>query len=133
MKENVRLENWIAPNDALLPEFIIGGTMKSGTSTLHQILGSHPKIYIPKEEIHFFDIDNLIQHSDFNFYIEREDKWTYQTMKYNSEKMWDWYSKKFEGNNNYLKGEVSTTYLASRIAAERISIRSPITCRKSAR
>lgn len=113
---------WIAPNPNLLPDFIIGGAMKCGTTSLHQILNSHPKVFIPNEEVNFFDIDNILQHSDFNFY--KNGNWEYHSMDKNTRKLWDWYESKFEGNENLLKGEDSTTYLASSIAAERIALQS---------
>lgn len=122
MKCESRLKNWIAPNDDLLPDFIIGGAMKSGTSTLHEILNQHPKVFIPKNEIHFFDIDNPLQHKDFNFYDKESDRWIYQNMNNNPTQVWDWYLSKYAGKENVIKGEDSTTYLASCIAAERISI-----------
>lgn len=36
-------------------DFLIIGTMKSGTSTLSAYLSQHPEIAIPKRELHFFD------------------------------------------------------------------------------
>ncbi|WP_020530739.1 sulfotransferase family protein [Flexithrix dorotheae] len=120
--QKTSFSHWKAPNDALLPEFIIGGAMKCGTTTLHAMLAKHPKIFIPEEEIHFFDIDHHIQHADFNFYDKKKDQWTVQLMEQNPEKLWDWYLKKFAGKEQYVKGEDSTIYLASRIAAERIAL-----------
>ena len=111
---------WKATNHKLLPDFIIGGAMKSGTSTLHTILSHHPDIFIPSDEIHFFDIDNILQHPDFNFY--ENGKWVYQSMEKNPEKMWKWYHNKFEKHEHKIKGEDSTTYLASKIAAKRIGL-----------
>lgn len=115
-------KNWIAPDENSLPEFIIGGAMKSGTSTLHQILNTHPTIFIPECEVHFFDIDNIFQHSDFNFYNEEKKCWSTQSMKANPDKLWNWYFEKFRGKEHFIKGEDSTTYLASKVAAKRISI-----------
>lgn len=114
------MKNWISTETDLLPDFIIGGAMKCGTSTLHAILDKHPKIFIPREEIGFFDIDNILQHSDFNFYNNQT--WTSQAMRKDPELVWKWYQEKFKGNETYIKGEDSTSYLSSRIAAERISI-----------
>ncbi len=122
MSENIRLQHWIASQEDLLPDFIIGGAMKSGTTTLHQMLDKHPKIFIPENEIGFFDIDNILQHHDFNFFDEGKGEWTTQLMKEHPEKLWNWYKNKFKGKETYVKGEDSTTYLASSIAAERISI-----------
>lgn len=114
------MNNWITEDTSLLPDFIIGGAMKCGTSSLHTILNMHPKIFIPSEEIHFFDIDNILEHSDFNFHYDNS--WTTQSMEKNPQLVWEWYQEKFKGNEDFIKGEDSTTYLASRIAAERISI-----------
>lgn len=114
------MNNWITSELELLPEFIIGGAMKSGTSTLHAILDKHPKIFIPKSEIGFFDIDNILQHSDFNFYLES--KWVNQSMDKSPKLMWDWYHNKFKEGESFIKGEDSTTYLASKIAAQRIAL-----------
>ena len=37
------------------PNFLIIGIQKSGTSYLKHILRSHPDLYLPKNELHFFD------------------------------------------------------------------------------
>ncbi len=50
---NASRNNWISPKDVRVPDFIICGTMKSGTSTLHYILNQHPHVYIPDGELHF--------------------------------------------------------------------------------
>ncbi|MEQ9443826.1 MAG: sulfotransferase [Cyclobacteriaceae bacterium] len=123
-RKSIRIANWIAPNKTNLPDFIIGGAMKSGTTTLHSILNAHSRVYIPAGEIHFFDIDNILQHSDFNFYDKANDIWLSQSMEDEPDKMWQWYLSKFEGKEKLIKGEDSTTYLASRVAAERIAIQS---------
>ncbi|MEM7187357.1 MAG: sulfotransferase, partial [Bacteroidota bacterium] len=114
--------HWKAPEDALLPHFIIGGAMKSGTSTLHAMLDRHPDIFIPKEEIGFFDIDNILQHYDFNFYERRSKQWTAQNLEDDPPTYWDWYSAKFEAGKEKVRGEDSTSYLASRFAAQRIAM-----------
>lgn len=114
------MNNWVSQDTDLLPDFIIGGAMKCGTSTLHTILNKHPKIFIPKEEVHFFDMDNILQHSDFNFH--HNEKWTTQSMQKDPKIAWEWYQNKFRGHESLIKGEDSTTYLASKIAAERISM-----------
>ncbi|HBH05766.1 MAG TPA: hypothetical protein DDX92_04090 [Flavobacteriales bacterium] len=114
------MNNWITSEIELLPEFIIGGAMKSGTSTLHAILDKHPKIFMPSYEIGFFDIDNILVHNDFNFYVES--KWVNQSMDKNPKLMWDWYHSKFREGESLVKGEDSTTYLASKIAAQRIAL-----------
>lgn len=56
---------WKYPPGMTLPDFIICGAMKSGTTTVHGILNRHPQIFIPDPEIHFFDIDDVLQHPDY--------------------------------------------------------------------
>lgn len=114
------LKNWKAPEDTVLPDFIIGGSMKCGTTTLHNILEMHPKIYFPRGEVNFFDMDDLIQHGDFIF--QGKDKWFSQDINENPEKMWQWYSDKFKGKENFVKGEDSTVYINSPLAAKRIAL-----------
>lgn len=117
-----RLKYWIAPDANKLPDFIIGGAMKCGTTTLHAILNSHPNVFIPNEEIHFFNIDDVLQHGDYNFYNKSQKTWIFQDIERDPSKMWSWYLSKFDDCGTRLKGEDSTTYLASQIAAERIAI-----------
>jgi len=41
-----------------LPNFLIVGAQKAGTTSLFEILNQHSQIYLPpKKEIHFFDVD----------------------------------------------------------------------------
>jgi hypothetical protein len=43
-----------------LPNFLIIGAMKSGTSSLHQYLRTHPQIFMPaRKELHFFTAEQL--------------------------------------------------------------------------
>lgn len=42
-----------------LPNFLILGAQKAGTSWLSKNLNQHPEIFIPKGEIHFFTKDNF--------------------------------------------------------------------------
>ena len=38
-----------------LPDFLIAGSQKAGTSWLSLMLSQHPDVYIPRDEIHFFN------------------------------------------------------------------------------
>ena len=106
------------------PDFIIAGAMKCGTTSLHHILASHPKIFIPKGEIHFYDIDDFIQHPDFFFFAK--DRWYYPHFDEQLKTYLDWYERFFKpAENDKLIGEDSTTYIASEKAAERISKLNP--------
>lgn len=41
----------------MLPDFVIVGAMKAGTSSLAYSLGLHPEIFVIDKEVHFFDKD----------------------------------------------------------------------------
>lgn len=98
------------------PDFIIGGAMKCGTSSMHTILSSHEKIYIPDEEIHFFCMDDIVQHPAFIKYDP--DRIDFEA---DVEKKRAWYSSFFESaEENQVLGEDSTVYLASTVAPQRI-------------
>ena len=45
----------------VLPNFLIVGAMKSGTSSLAHELRMHPDIFMPERELHFFDVDDIYQ------------------------------------------------------------------------
>ena len=115
--------NWISDQPENLPDFIIGGAMKSGTTSLHAILDAHPDIAIQRDELGFFDMDNIVQHPDFNFYDVKNREWVSQSMEKEPDLLWNWYHSKFLSlrSDNRLIGEDSTSYLASPLAAERIS------------
>jgi hypothetical protein len=72
-------------NGARLPNFIIVGAQKAGTTSMHHILNHHDDVFIPGREIYFFDIDDVQQHPDFS----RDDsgKWTFHDYEY----YWDDY------------------------------------------
>jgi hypothetical protein len=110
--------NWQAPNNTTLPDFIICGAMKSGTTTLHAMLNLHPDISLPAKELHFFDCDNVLQHPDFSFYYQKQ----WHNLAFNqAEPNWQWYSAQFQQDEGKVVGEDSTTYLASPLAARRIA------------
>ena len=120
MSKTTTTDNWISKKPSLLPDFIIVGAMKSGTTTLHDMLNTHPEVFIPKGELHFFDHDDIFQHPNFNIY-KKNHFWNYPSIYKKPEEMWEFYSNKFKGKENYVKGEDSTAYLASINAAKRIS------------
>ena len=89
-------------NKIQTPNFIIVGTMKSGTSSLADLLSSNNNIYIPEKELHFFD--------NFGGYKKR---WNYGL---------DWYSKQFlNAEENQIIGEKTPTYSYLKEVPERIS------------
>lgn len=107
-------------SDTLLPRpphFIIVGAQKSGTSTLHGVLGAHPDVFIPDREIFFFDIDDTVQHPDFTPQdnVPRDFEADFDTYA-------AWYRRFFDrASTGQLRGEDSTSYLASALAPTRIA------------
>lgn len=120
MSKTLTTNNWLSKDPSLLPDFIIVGAMKSGTTTLHDMLNSHPDVFIPKGELHFFDHDDIFEHPDFNLY-KKNHFWNYPSIYIKPNEIWKWYNDKFKGKENFVKGEDSTVYLASKNAAKRIS------------
>ncbi|MEO0456089.1 MAG: sulfotransferase [Cyanobacteria bacterium P01_A01_bin.114] len=111
---------WMAPPQATLPDFMIVGAMKAGTSTIHQMLNQHPDVFIPDAEIHFFDIDDIFEHSDF--FLFRDGQWITPDIEKDSARFWDWYASFFaKAQAGQLMGEDSTVYLASEKAIKRIA------------
>ena len=47
------------------PNFIIIGAQKASTSSMLHILNQHPDIYLPKNEIDIFEIDNFYDYENF--------------------------------------------------------------------
>ena len=68
-----------------LPDFIIAGATKSATTTLHTILNKHPDVFIPNGELHFFDMDDIFEHPDFNEFDKFENKWYYHLKDLNQD------------------------------------------------
>jgi len=114
-------QGWQAPKPELLPDFIICGAMKTGTTTLHDMLNKHPGVFIPEREVHFFDLDNPLQHPDFNQVIAGQ--WQHRKLEQAPKDYWSWYQAQFAGATSLqVVGEDSTTYLASALAAKRIGM-----------
>jgi hypothetical protein len=54
-----------------LPDFMIIGAMKSGTTSLHDYLDKHPDIFMSKtKEIHYF-VDKIFNNNDLTWYTEQ--------------------------------------------------------------
>ncbi|WP_251961525.1 sulfotransferase domain-containing protein [Salinibacter ruber] len=71
-----------------LPDFLIIGVQKSGTSWLARMLRQHPDVFMPGEEVHFFD------------------------KVHNYKKGERWYRKQFAGaNNSQVVGEKTPDYI----------------------
>lgn len=106
-------------NTSGLPDFIIIGAMKSGTTSIHHILSQHDGVFIPDSELYFFDVDDIVQHPDF--FILTESEWTYHDFEKDFDQYLEWYKRFFaDARPGQLIGEDTTTYLASSKAPERI-------------
>ena len=57
-------------DDYSFPDFIIGRAVESGVTMLHQISNKNSDVLIAKDKFRFYDIDSIIEHTDFNFFDE---------------------------------------------------------------
>lgn len=103
-----------------LPDFIIIGAMKAGTSALHHLLGQHPDIYIPPGEVFFFDVDDAEQHPDFVFDGGRQAR--RHDLGRDLDLYLEWYRRQFDrARPGQRIGEDSTTYIASARVPARVA------------
>lgn len=108
-----------------LPDFIIAGAPKCGTTSLHFILKHHPEIGIPDNEILFYDADDPIVHADF-FHRQQGDLVWYAPEQ--DPKALEWYVSRFAPfADRPVIGEDSPTYLMSEVAPRRIAALAPRT------
>jgi hypothetical protein len=102
---------WLRQSTAplrVLPDLIIIGTQKGGTSSLYEYLGQHPWIFPAlKKEVHFFDTGNFARGLD----------WYRAHFNLNLQKR---YANK-SGRCNPITGEASPYYLFHPHAAERVA------------
>jgi hypothetical protein len=85
---------------AVLPNFVVIGAMRSGSTSLYKYLQAHPQVFMPRKEIHFFDA-----------------KW---------ERGLSWYLSRFEGfAGQPAVGEATPTYLADPVALDRMAVTIP--------
>lgn len=121
MASKKSIDNWMAPQGTRIPDFIICGAAKCGTTTVHSILNCHPEISIPAGEINFFDMDDHLIHSDFSFNLDG--RWLFPNISENPGAYWNWYSSFFsDASDTKLIGEDTSTYIASPNAPLRISM-----------
>lgn len=102
------------PDLRLLPNLLIIGAAKSGTSALHNYLGEHPQIFMstPKEP-RFFLVWNNPEQWAIHDHENRMEHNTYYTVER--------YNEVFTNGRNYpVRGESSTAYLANPSCAYKI-------------
>ena len=102
-----------------LPAFIIGGAAKSGTSTLHEMLGRRSDVFIPDHELYFFSIDDYEQHPEF--FVAGDGGWMLRDYDSHRDEYLEWYRGFFRAAPEAtMLGEDSTSYLPSARAPRRI-------------
>lgn len=103
-----------------LPNFIIGGGMKCGTTFLHYLLSQHPKIFIPETEPHFFSLDDIEQNPEF--FIKTKQGWNCWNFEENLSDYLTWYYHFFEeAKAHQIIGEDCVSYISSSKAPARIA------------
>lgn len=113
--------DWVCDTPEKLPDFMIMGAMKSGTTSLHHTLNCHPEVFLPDNEVFFFDMDDVIEHPDFSHFAQQH--WQQHRIELNKSHYWQWYLAKFNAPHpQMITGEDSTTYLASERAIKRIAM-----------
>lgn len=101
-------------NNQTLPNLIVIGANKAGTSSLHAYLGQHPEIFMcyPKEPM-FFLMQESSKASSTDYRVAGDKSGASFTIEE--------YKKLFEkGQNKKIRGESSTAYLANPRCAKRI-------------
>ena len=105
-----------------LPDFIIGGAMKSATTSLHHLLAQHPQIFIPDGEVNFFSLDDTDENRAYVCGGQR----VVFDLDGERDRYMRWYGDHFsEAGEGQMIGEDSTVYLPSRRAAERVAREMP--------
>jgi hypothetical protein len=105
--------------DSGVPDFIIIGAAKCGTTSLHHILAQHERVFIPDREVHFFDVDDFEQHPDF---FTHNEGFTFHDLDHDFDTYVAWYREFFrDARPGQLIGEDSTTYLTSKRTPARIA------------
>lgn len=97
----------------LLPDFIIIGAGKSGTTSLDNYLKQHPELFFSRvKEPNFFAYDNIS--------TDTLDKYVLRHYKQSITNLTDYQNLFKDARKDQLKGETSNTYLVVEQAAERI-------------
>jgi hypothetical protein len=105
-----------------LPNFLVIGAPRSGTTTLHYSLGQHPEIFVsPEKETNFFLFDGPQRPPSG---IAEDD---FATMQHRSARTWADYGALFAGATDAHRaiGEASPAYFVCREVAARIKARLP--------
>ncbi|MBE9538147.1 MAG: sulfotransferase [Proteobacteria bacterium] len=99
---------------SVLPNFIVVGASKAGTTSLHHYLSQHPEIFLPgKKESYYFLSSGL----SVNF----EGPWEKYTVNRDRTSSWADYLDLFKGSEDFpARGEVCPSYLRTPGTAEKV-------------
>ena len=112
------------PGAPRLPDFVIGGAPKCGTTSLHFILGQRPEVGIPQDELFYFSADDPLLHPDF--FLNEGGRMRWYDPRPENRECSDWYESRFHPfKDRRLLGEDSTLYLFSETAPDRMRARLP--------
>lgn len=89
----------------LMPDFLVIGAGKSGTTSLHEYLSQHPQIFMAKKEPNFFAYETV----DPESIKDLDERQHYYDSYYRIEDYQNLYQTAVNGQ---LKGEVSNTYMS---------------------
>lgn len=116
-----------------LPDFIVAGVARAGTTWLHHVLSQHESVFLTNvKEVNFFS--NVESKNPEDYYEPQPDK-TYHTKIIND---WKTYKKLYKkANEQQLRGDISPSYMWDKNSAKRlreankdikiiISLRSPV-------
>lgn len=66
-----------------MPDFLIIGSSRSGTSWLHQVFRQHPDVFCPRiKEVHFFDRGTVRNRGVFRFDPENDAQWRWYALNF---------------------------------------------------
>jgi len=101
-----------APPDARLPNFMVIGAHKAGTTSLHHYLGQHPQVFM-----------SAVKEPCFFAYLQRKGQPVPSTVPFAESLVYTWpdYARLFESAGDAIAvGESSTAYLTSKQAPHAI-------------
>jgi hypothetical protein len=131
LRFRLRPKQFAGNHVTMIPQFLVIGTQKSGTTWLDRNLRAHPEIWLPPEkEIHYFNLPKNIPFTWFVISRDREARrWVLNRMRracrkvkadpglffwywryYTLPRTKRWYSKLFQPNAGQLAGEVTPHY-----------------------
>lgn len=107
-----------------VPNFIIVGAMKSGTTSMHAALGVHPGVYMPEGEVQLFSVDDIEQNTVF--FSKVDGSWSYQDFEAFFGEYVAWHAGLYkDAPDGVVLGEDAPSYLPSKRAIDRIATYAP--------